>query len=134
MVGAQRLQHLPAEHRLPIHRKVAVETGITDPVLPIMNGADQRHQLLLELVKARLHLGGLHPRLEVVQQNIVSRFFVAGHAVDVAMLQLDILLQVGEEAAVVGFLARLRPRLLGQGRGRGVISARREGGTLTAFA
>ena len=69
---------------------------------------DQRDELSLQVVEHRPHLGRLHPRLEVVEEDVVG-LVVALEALDVAALQLDGALEVGEEEREVVLLARLRP-------------------------
>ena len=58
---------------------------------------DQRHELRLEIVEDGADLGRLHPRLVVVEEHVV-RLVVALEAVDVAALQLDRALEVGNSA------------------------------------
>ena len=77
---------------------------------------DQGHELGLEVVEDRPHLGRLHPGLEVVEQGVV-RLVVAFEALDVAPLQLDRLLEVRKEVGVVGLLARLGPDVVRLGGG-----------------
>ncbi len=76
---------------------------------------DQRHELRLELVEDGAYLGGLHARLVVVEQHVVG-LVVAVEALDVAALELDRALEVGEEERVVGLLARLCPDVVRLGR------------------
>ena len=57
---------------------------------------DQRNELRLQVVEDLPHLGRLHPGLEVVEEHVV-RLVVALEALDVAALQLDRALEVGEE-------------------------------------
>ena len=60
-------------------------------------------------------LGGLHPRLEVVEQRVVGVLEL--EALDVAALELDHALEVGQEGGEVGALAGRLPGVLGD-RGR----------------
>ena len=68
--------------------------------------------------KTGAHLGRLHPRLEVVEEHVV-RLVVALEALDVAALQLDGALEVGEEECEVVVLACLRPDVVRLGGGAG---------------
>ena len=77
---------------------------------------DQRHELLLQLVEDRAHLGRLHPRLEVVEEDVV-RLVVAVEAVDVAALQLDVALEVRQEEREVVLLRAPSPRRVRLGGG-----------------
>jgi hypothetical protein len=72
---------------------------------------NQRHELGLELVEDGTDLRGLHPRLVVVEQDVVG-LVIAFEAVHVAALQLDRALEVGEEEGVVRLLAGLGPDIV----------------------
>ncbi len=89
---------------------------------------DQRHELGFELVEDAPHLRRLHPRLVVVEQDVV-RLVVVLEALDVAALQLDGALELGEEEREVVVRARLRPDVMGLGGG-----ARHLGGQLGRHA
>src|SRR5437899_2045113 len=67
---AERLEDPALDLLLPLEREVAGEAGAVDR-LPLADLGDQGHEPLLELVEDRTHLGGLHPRLELVEQVIV---------------------------------------------------------------
>ena len=66
----------------------------------------ERDELALELVEDLGDLGRLHPLLVVVQQGVVG---LAVEALDVPALELDVVLEVGQERLEVGVLARFDP-------------------------
>ena len=106
----QRVLVLRRDRPGPLHEGVVALDGA--------DLRDQRHELGLQLVEDLAHLDRLHPRLVVVEEDVV-RLVVALEAVDVAALQLDRALEMGEEERVVVLGARLRPDVVGVRGGAG---------------
>jgi hypothetical protein len=77
--------------------------------------ADERHELLLEPVEDRAHVGGLHAALVVVEQHVV-RLVGLREELDVAPPQLEVVLEEGAERVVVVLRLRLAPRHEALGR------------------
>ena len=109
-VEAEPLDDLQRVVALRLDRPGAFQEGVV--ALDRADVGDQRHELRLQVVEHLAHLGGLHPRLVVVEEDVV-RLVVALEAVHVAALQLDRALEVGEEERVVVVGSRLRPDIVG---------------------
>ena len=110
MVEAHPLQHLERERALLLDREVAVERRVVDAIGVLRDLRDQRHQLALELVEDRAHLVAGQPLVEVVEEDVVLRFVAHPlEAIDVAVGQLEVLLQVRQEGGEVRLLARVDP-------------------------
>src|SRR6266536_2679493 len=77
-------------------------------------GLDERDQLLLQPLEDRAYLSRGELRLVVVEQRVV-RLGSLREARDVAILELDHLLEPGTEALEVGGPARLHPGAEGKG-------------------
>ena len=75
---------------------------------------EQRDGAVAQALEHGAQLGGLHPRLEVVEQRVVGVLEL--EALHVAALELDDALEVGEEGGEVGVLAGRLPRVLGERR------------------
>ena len=115
-VVAEPLDDLQRVRVLRVDRPRALHEGVV--AVHRADLGDQRHQLGLQVVEDLAHLGGLHPRLVVVEEDVV-RLVVAFEALDIAALQLDRALEVGEEEGVVVLGSRLRPHVVGVGGGAG---------------
>src|SRR5918994_2616085 len=104
-VEAEALDHLELELLLALDR----ERGAAERTLPTLaHRGDERNLLLLQPVEDGPHLRRLHPRLEVVEEDVV-RLVVVVEALDVAPPQLEVLAQRGQELGEVRFLPRLHP-------------------------
>ena len=115
-VVAEPLDDLQRVRVLRFDRPWAVHEGVV--AVHRADLGDQRHELGLQLVEDLAYLGGLHPRLVVVEEDVV-RLVVAVEAIDVAALQLHGALEVGEEEGVVVVFSCLCPHVVGVGRGAG---------------
>src|SRR6266511_2358847 len=104
---AEAANELEAERALYVRVEVALEKRVVDAPR-VADLLDQRAELLLEAIEDLAHLGGLHPGLVVVQEDVVS--LIGGiEAVDVAVLELQVLLQMGQHRLVVRVLLRGAP-------------------------
>ena len=117
-VGAEPepLEHDLLELLLPVEREVAVEARVVDRVGALTKLLDEGDELAAHVVEHRARLGGGHALLVVVEEHVVE---LVGRveAVDVAVLELDVLLEERDERGEIGLLARLDPRLVGVGAG-----------------
>ena len=111
VVEAHPLEHLERERALLLDREVApAQRRVVHAVGVLADLRDQRHELPLELVEDRAHLVGGQALVEVVEEDVVVGLEAhAFEAVDVAVRELDVLLQVGQEDREVRLLARLDP-------------------------
>ena len=87
---AEHVDDLVVERDLLVEREVAGEERVVD--LAAAQLRDQRHELGLDLGEDARHLGRLHLRLEVVEQDVV-RLVRRLEALDVAAAQLDVALE-----------------------------------------
>ena len=111
---AEQIDHLVRERNLPVGREVAVEERIVDVLLPELG--DQLHDLRLQLVEQRSHLGRRRLRLVIVEEDVVALGRALRHAVDVLELQVHDPLERREERSEIRLGLRLhpdRPRLRG---------------------
>ncbi len=97
---------------LGVDRELTGQERVVDRVVALGDLGDQRHEACLQLVEDRPHVGRLHARLVVVEEDVVV---LVGRleAVHVLPSELDHLLQVRLEHRPVGRLARLLPDRLG---------------------
>ena len=109
---AEHVDDLVTELDLLVDREVAGEEGVVD--LAPVKGRDQIDELGLDLVEDARDLGGLHLRLEVVEEDVVG-LVTALEAVDVAAAQLDLPLHDGEEEVEVRGRLGLEPDRRGLG-------------------
>src|SRR5207248_7306001 len=74
----------------------------------VAHGLDERNELPLQVFEDALRLGGRHPLLVVVEEDVI--WVVVGlEAVDVAPLELELPLEVRAQDLEVAPLARLEP-------------------------
>ena len=104
---AEAPDDVEAESPLEVGVEVVLQKRVVDTSC-LADLLDQRAQVLLQTVEDLAHLGGLHPGLVVVQEDVVG--LVGGvEALDVAVLQLQVLLEVRQHRRVVGLLLRRPP-------------------------
>src|SRR5579884_922316 len=70
---------------------------------------DNRGLVLLQVVEDRAHLGGPHPALVVVEDDVVGLVVLAVEAVDVAAAEVEVRAQDGQERREVVLRARPHP-------------------------
>ena len=122
-VEPEPLDHLQLELLLALDR----ERRAADRTLAVLaGGGDERHLLLLQPVEDGADLGGLHPGLEVVEEDVVGLVVVV-EALDVAAAQLEVRAQGGQELREVGLLPRLHPDRHRERRGAGHLGAQLRG-------
>ena len=97
-----------------------MQDGVVDPVRAIGHCGDQPKQLRLQLVEQSGHLGRAGAWLIVVEQRVVGAFIFV-ETVDVAPDQLEVALQVRDEAGEVRVPASGDPGLLPDRGGTGQI-------------
>ena len=120
---AEQLGHLVRERFLTVRREVSLEErGVH---LPLPQLGDQLHELRLELVEQRPHLGGRRLRLVVVEEHVVPLGGPVSDAVDVLELQLDDPLERRQEGGEVGLPLRLHPDRARLGGGAGHLRPQR---------
>ena len=93
----------------------------------------ERRLVLLQVVEEPAHLLRLHPALVVVEHDVV-RLVVDLEAVDVALPQVEVLAQHGQERGEVVPLARASTQTGFASAAERDISARSSDGTLLAFS
>jgi hypothetical protein len=87
-----------------------MQHGIVGAISPLVNGADHRNQISLQIVEDGANLGGFHARLEDVEQGIVQVVFVP-QILRHPPAQFDGLFQVGREGGEVVLLRALAQML-----------------------
>jgi hypothetical protein len=95
------------EAALRVRREGPAQTGIVDRC-GLADGVEHRDERGLQLLEDRLDLRGLHPRLVVVEDDVV-RIVLRAEAPDVLPAQLEAPLEVRQENREVLLLARLEP-------------------------
>ena len=110
----EAFHHVEAESPLVVFVELPVEERVVD--LPrFCDLLDQRHEVLFELVEDLPHLCRLHVRLEVVEEDVV-RLVGRVEALDVAVAQLEVLLEMRSQCFEVRFRLRRSPRREGKRR------------------
>ena len=110
------LDDLARERLLRGARELGGEERVVDVPLALLGG--ERDELRLDLVEDAAHLGGLHLRLEVVEQDVVE-LVARLEARDIAAAELEVPLERGQERRVARGGLRLHPdrRRLRRGAG-----------------
>ncbi len=111
--GCRTSRRSPRQRDLRVDRVLGLEERVVDVALAQLR--DQGDELRLDLVEDAPHLGGLHLRLEVVEQDVV-RLVPRLEAVDVAAAQLDVALERRQEALEARGRLRLEPGRAARGR------------------
>ena len=130
---AEVLEDLALDALLRVDREVAGQERVVDGVRTLGDLGDERDEALLQLVEHRAHLGRLHARLVVVEEEVVV--LVGGlEALDVLPAQLDHLLEVRLEHRPVGRPCEPPPRPGSAIAAVRDISAESSGGTRTSLS
>src|SRR5258706_13962677 len=87
---AEHVDDLVVERNLLVDREVVYEERIVD--FPVAKISDEADELGLDLVEDACDLGGLHLRLEVVEQDVI-RLVLLLEALDVTMPHPDVCVQ-----------------------------------------
>ena len=110
MVEAEPFEHRQGEVALPGNRDLPVQARVVHAVGVLCDLRDEGNEAALELVEDFTDDVCLQALIEVVQQDVVLAVVAhALEAVDVLVLEIDVLLQEREEDREVGFLACLDP-------------------------
>ena len=115
LVEAERRQDGDHSRPLPLDGERALRERAVDGVRRVAHRRDERHELLLEPVEHLPHLGRRHIGLEVVQQHVVG-LPCRLEALHVAVLELQVALERGDEAGEVRLGASLEPGLMAERR------------------
>src|SRR5581483_6710128 len=103
---AEEVDDLVVERDLLVDVEVAGEERVVD--VAVAEVGDQLDELGLDLREDARHLGGLHLRLEVVEQDVVG-LCLRAEALDVAVAQLHVPLHKRQEEREVRGRLRLEP-------------------------
>ena len=106
---AEPLEDLPPDHLLLLDGEVPV-SEVRRHGLGGLDLADQRDHDLLDPLEDRRDLLAAGALLVVVEEDVVVRLAHVLEALEVAVLQLHVLLQVGKESLEVGVAPGLGPR------------------------
>ena len=110
MVVPEPFEHHEREVALPGNRDLPMQARVVDTVGVLGDLRDERNEAALELVENLTHDLCFQAFVEVVQKNVVLALVAhALEAVDVLVLEIDVLLQVRKEDRKVGLLARFDP-------------------------
>ena len=107
VVEAEPLRHLELEPLLKLDRERALRRR--GNCLGAGHLLHERRLVLLQVVERLAHDRALHPGLVVVEQRVVGLVVVAVEALDVALAQLQVVPQHGQEAREVVALSGLDP-------------------------
>ena len=118
-------QHREREAALRLAREPATQARVVDG-LGLLDRAQPREQRSLQRVEDRDDLVRLHPRLVVVEDDVV-RIAVGLEAGDVPPAQLEIALEVRQHDRVVLLLARAEPALVSERAGARHLGAQLRG-------